>query len=91
MMEKRKTISFAVDEIEYEKINAYAKAKGHGGQFPASTFAHYATFQMMKKYPLSGAEIREIEAEDTARVIPALRLYSLTLLEAKEKGDRGGK
>ena len=58
----KKTVSFTVDEIEYEKINAYAKAKGHGGQFPASTFAHYATFQMMKKYPLSGAEIKEIEA-----------------------------
>ena len=63
-MEKRKTISFTVDDEGYEKIKAYAKAKGHGGQHPTSTFAHYAVFQMMKKYPLSGAEIREIEGRD---------------------------
>ena len=64
MQGNRKTISFTVDEIEYEKIKAYARAKGHGGQHPTSTFAHYAVFQMMKKYPLSGAEIREIEGRD---------------------------
>jgi hypothetical protein len=58
-MTKRKTISFSVDEADYEKIMQYARAKGHGGQFPTSTFAHYAVFQMMKKYPLSQAETKE--------------------------------
>ena len=52
----KKTISFSVDQDEYEEILMYAKAKGHGGQFPASTFAHYAVFQQMKKYPLSDTE-----------------------------------
>ena len=56
---KRKTISFTVDGSDYEEIKAYAKAKGHGGQFPTSTFAHYAVFQMMKKYPLSEAETKK--------------------------------
>jgi len=59
MVNKRKTISFTVDEADYEKIKAYAKSKGHGGQFPTSTFAHYAVFQMMKKYPLNKAEKEE--------------------------------
>ena len=53
---KRKTICFSVDDFEYEEIKTYARAKGHGGQFPASTLAHYAVFQQMKKYPLSEAE-----------------------------------
>ena len=55
-MGKRRTISFTVEDFEYEEIKVYAQAKGHGGQFPASTFAHYATMQQMKKYPLSDAE-----------------------------------
>jgi hypothetical protein len=57
-MEKRKkrTISFTVDEEEYQEIELYAKAKGHGGQFPTSTFAHFAVFQTMRKTPLSEAE-----------------------------------
>jgi hypothetical protein len=53
---KRRTISFTVEPEEYEDILLYARAKGHGGQFPASTFAHYAVFQQMKKYPLSEAD-----------------------------------
>jgi hypothetical protein len=53
---KRKTISFTVDIEAYEEILEYARIKGHGGQFPTSTFAHYATFQMMKKYPLNTGE-----------------------------------
>ena len=56
MAKSRKTIRFSVDEFEYEEILMYARAKGHGGQFPTSTFAHYAVFQQMKKYPLSEAE-----------------------------------
>jgi hypothetical protein len=60
---KRKTISFTVDEADYQKIMDYAKIKGHGGQFPASTFAHFAVFQYIKKYPLSEAELREIEVK----------------------------
>ena len=60
-MAKRKTISFSVDEEDYQKIKDYARIKGHGGQQPTSTFAHFAVFQYMKKYPLSEAEIREIE------------------------------
>jgi len=52
----KKTISFTVDQEEYEEIRLYARAKGHGGQFPTSTFSHYAVFQQMKKYPLSEAE-----------------------------------
>jgi hypothetical protein len=61
MARGRKTISFSVNEVDYEGIKDYAWAKGHGGQFPASTFAHYAVFQMMKKYPLSASEMRDIE------------------------------
>jgi len=61
MAKSRKTISFTVDENDYQEIMLYAKAKGHGGQFPASTFAHYSTFQMMKKYPLSATETRKIK------------------------------
>ena len=61
MAKNRKTISFTVDEADYEKIMAYAKIKGHGGQYPTLTFAHYAVHQYMKKYPLSEAELREIE------------------------------
>ena len=55
-MGKRKTVSFTVDQDEYDEILMYSKAKGHGGQHPVSTFAHYAIFQQMKKYPLSDAE-----------------------------------
>ena len=61
MAKSRKTISFTVDEDDYERIMEYAKIKGHGGQYPTSTFAHYAVHQHMKKYPLSEAEKREIE------------------------------
>jgi hypothetical protein len=32
MTNKKKTISFTVDEMDYEKIKSYARAKGHGGQ-----------------------------------------------------------
>jgi len=53
---KKKTISFKVDDFEFEEITMYARAKGHGGQSPTSTFAHYAVFQQMKKYPLSEVE-----------------------------------
>ena len=55
-MPKRRVICFSVDDFEYDEIMVYARAKGHGGQFPTSTFAHYAVFQQMKKYPLSEAE-----------------------------------
>jgi hypothetical protein len=53
---KRRTISFTVDNEDYEEILEYARIKGHGGQFPTSIFAHYAVHQMMKKYPVSEAE-----------------------------------
>jgi hypothetical protein len=53
---KRRAISFTVEEEEYEEILLYARAKGHGGQFPTSTFAHFAVFQTMRKTPLSEAE-----------------------------------
>jgi hypothetical protein len=56
---KKKTISFTVDAEDYEEIKQYAQAKGHGGQFPASVFSHYAVFQMMKKYPLNEAEMKK--------------------------------
>jgi hypothetical protein len=55
-MGKKRTISFTVESEEYDEIMLYARAKGHGGQFPTSSFAHYAVFQQMKKYPFSGAE-----------------------------------
>ena len=55
-MAKKKTISFTVSEEDYEEILMYAKAKGHGGQFPTSTFVHFAVFQAMRKTPLSEAE-----------------------------------
>jgi hypothetical protein len=54
---KKRTISFTVEDFEYEEILRYARMKGHGGQYPTSVFAHYAVFQQMKKYPLSEAEI----------------------------------
>ena len=60
----KKTISFSVSEEKYEEIRRYAEAKGHGGQFPTSTFAHYAVFQYMKKYPLSEAEKEEADKRD---------------------------
>ena len=60
-MTRKKTISFTPDEFGYDEILRYARIKGHGGQHPASTFAHYAAFQMMKKYPLSEAEIERYE------------------------------
>jgi hypothetical protein len=56
-MQKKRTISFTVEDFEYEEILRYARMKGHGGQFPTSTFSHYAVMQQMKKYPLSEAEI----------------------------------
>jgi hypothetical protein len=58
-MAKKRTITFTVEDFEYEEILRYARIKGHGGQFPVSTFAHYAVIQQMKKYPLSGAEIEK--------------------------------
>ena len=85
-MEKRKTISFTVDDEGYEKIKAYAKAKGHGGQHPTSTFAHYAVFQMMKKYPLSGAEIREIEGRDGKAHSVSKAVQPDTPAKGKNKG-----
>jgi hypothetical protein len=56
-MARKRTITFTVEDFEYEEIMRYARIKGHGGQYPASVFAHYAVFQQMKKYPLSEAEI----------------------------------
>jgi len=56
-MQKKRTITFTVEEFEYEDILRYARIKGHGGQFPTSTFSHYAVMQQMKKYPLSEGEI----------------------------------
>jgi len=47
-------IRFTVSDSEYAEINRYAKAKGHGGVSPASTFAHFAVFQYMAKYGLGG-------------------------------------
>jgi hypothetical protein len=64
MAEKKRTISFTVDEADYKKIFNYAKVKGHGGQHPTSSFAHYAIHQYMKKYPLSIAELEEIAANE---------------------------
>ena len=55
----KRTISFAVEDFEYNEILRYARMKGHGGQFPTSTFAHYAVMQQMKKYPLSDGEIEK--------------------------------
>jgi hypothetical protein len=76
MAKKRKTISFSIDEADYQKIRLYAKAKGHGGQYPTSSFAHYAVFQMMKKYPLSNVEIKDIETniENAHQSIQAVQL-----------------
>jgi len=58
-MQKKRTITFTVEDFEYEEILRYARMKGHGGQFPASTFSHYAVMQQMKKYPISEAEINK--------------------------------
>ena len=70
----RKTITFKVEEFEFNEIMLYAKAKGHGGQFPTSTFAHYAVFQQMKKYPLSEVERAKYtkeysEGSDSAKAV----------------------
>jgi len=58
-MQKKRTISFVVEDFEYEDILRYARIKGHGGQSPASAFSHYAVMQLMKKYPLKEAEIKK--------------------------------
>ena len=58
-MGRKRTITFSVEDFEYEEILRYARMKGHGGQFPASAFAHYAVIQQMKKYPLSEAETKK--------------------------------
>ena len=71
---KRKTITITVDDFEYEEIQMYARAKGHGGK-PASALAHYAVFSYMKKYPLSEAEKRKYY-KDTKKALMALKLYS---------------
>ena len=74
--QKKRTITFTVEDFEYEEILRYARMKGHGGQFPASTFSHYAVFQQMKKYPLSEAEkakygaINQNSAENSKAVQP---------------------
>ena len=59
----KKTVSFTVTESEYNEILMYARIKGHGGQFPASNFCHYAVFQQMKKYPLKEVEINKYMKE----------------------------
>ena len=76
----RRTISITVDDFEYNEIEIYAKAKGHGGQTPASAFAHYAVFQQMKKYPLSEAE-RAKYSNHTKMVIEAPRLHGIECVE----------
>jgi hypothetical protein len=78
---RKKTITFTVEQCEYEEILTYARIKGHGGQFPASNFAHYAVFQMMKKYPVNEAEIAKYR-KGTKRAKSLHRLHSLTLLWA---------
>ena len=60
----KKTISFTVSEEKYEEIKRYAEANGHGGPYPASTFAHFAVHAYMKKYPLSKAEEAEAKEGD---------------------------
>jgi hypothetical protein len=59
----KRTITFTVESFEDEEILRYARMKGHGGQFPASAFAHYAVIQQMKKYPLSESEIMKYEKQ----------------------------
>ena len=60
-MARKRTITFTVEGFEHDELMRYARIKGHGGQHPASAFAHYAAFQLMKKYPPSEAEIRRYE------------------------------
>jgi hypothetical protein len=52
----KRRIEITVEDFEYREIDRYARAKGHGSRYPVSAFVHYAVFQQMKKYPLSGAE-----------------------------------
>jgi len=65
MLDKRKTrnITISVAVFEYNEILMYARIKGHGGENPASNFAHYAVFQQMKRYPLKPAEIEKYLSE----------------------------
>jgi hypothetical protein len=55
---KRRTISFTVDNADYEEILEYAWIKGHDGKNPISNFARYAVLTAMqrldlrKNYPL---------------------------------------
>jgi len=51
-----KTISMTVSIELFKELELYAKAKGHGTQYPVSAFLHYAAIQHMKKYPLSDSE-----------------------------------
>jgi len=51
-----KTISMTVSIELFKELELYAKAKGHGTQYPVSAFLHYAAVQYMKKYPLTDQE-----------------------------------
>jgi hypothetical protein len=72
-MGNRKTISFTVDEMDYEKIKSYARAKGHGGEKPESNFARYAVFSAMRRhdlcntYPMPISKSKELYAIRTSR------------------------
>ncbi|GHT74736.1 hypothetical protein FACS1894124_5050 [Spirochaetia bacterium] len=55
----KRTISFTVTEAEYADILRYAVIRGHGGQHPASNFAHYAAISIMALRPLKQEQIEK--------------------------------
>lgn len=70
---KKRSISFTVDEGEYEEILAYARIKGHGGKNPASNFTRYAVLTAMhrldlrKNYPLPENKSGELKGIRSSR------------------------
>ncbi len=84
-MNKKRTITFTVENFEYEEIMMYARIKGHGGQFPTSSFSHYAVFQQMKKYPCSETEITKYK-RDREAVIENAKAVQPNALHKEKQG-----
>ncbi len=75
-MKKKRTISFTVEDYEYEEIQHYAYIKGYRGKNYVSNFARFAVFTKMhcldlrKKYPLP-----ESDAEDIRKIRSSRTYY----------------
>jgi predicted restriction endonuclease len=76
---KRRTISFTVDNADYEEILEYARIKGHGEENPLSNFARYAVLTAMhrldlrKNYPLPNTGNRTLKKMRASRTYQVWR------------------